>query len=188
MLALKEKGTSRLMGLVRASRPHLEVILPESCDKDMIRDGIERTAPSKVGQRAWWLIQMLASVPPSVWPQTWHKTPADLLRAAAESEWKQVLFEGWERAALTRIPADVQDALITILSEKTLPIPELGEAVQAVKGFNVIATANNRDRGVNELSSALKRRFNTVVFPLPESADEEVEIVRPSGAGIARAP
>ena len=51
---------------------------------------------------------------------------------------------------LTRIPADVQDTLITILSEKTLPIPELGEEVQAAKGFNVIATANSRDRGVNE--------------------------------------
>ncbi|MGC3966594.1 MAG: AAA family ATPase [Pirellulales bacterium] len=55
---------------------------------------------------------------------------------------------------LTRIPSEVQDALITILSEKTLPIPELSTEVQAAKGFNVIATANNRDKGVNELSSA----------------------------------
>ena len=78
---------------------------------------------------------------------------------------------------LTRIPADVQDALITILSEKTLPIAELNDEVQAVQGFNVIATANNRDRGVNELSSALKRRFNTVVLPLPATAAEEVTIV-----------
>src|SRR5688500_6691647 len=78
---------------------------------------------------------------------------------------------------LTRIPSDVQDALITILSEKSLPIAELGEEVQAVKGFNVIATANNRDRGVNELSSALRRRFNTVVLPLPSSVAEDVVIV-----------
>ncbi|MGX1776422.1 ATP-binding protein [Nocardia brasiliensis] len=78
---------------------------------------------------------------------------------------------------LTRIPSDVQDALITVLSEKTLPIPELGTEVQAAKGFNVIATANDRDRGVNELSSALRRRFNTVVLPLPADEDEEVEIV-----------
>ena len=78
---------------------------------------------------------------------------------------------------LTRIPADVQDTLITILSEKSLPVPELGEEVQAVRGFNVIATANNRDKGVNELSSALKRRFNTVVLPVPASEDEEVAIV-----------
>jgi MoxR-like ATPase len=79
---------------------------------------------------------------------------------------------------MTRIPADVQDTLITILSEKTLPIPELDQEVQAQKGFNIIATANNRDKGVNELSSALKRRFNTVVLPVPDSADEELEIVR----------
>ncbi len=79
---------------------------------------------------------------------------------------------------LTRIPSDVQDALITVLSEKTLPIPELDTEVQAVKGFNLIATANDRDRGVNELSSALRRRFNTVVLPLPASLDDEVEIVR----------
>src|ERR671916_803521 len=79
---------------------------------------------------------------------------------------------------MTRIPSDVQDALITILSEKTLPVPELDDEVQAVQGFNVIATANNRDRGVNELSSAMKRRFNTVVLPLPKTVDEEVEIVQ----------
>ncbi|HNL39610.1 MAG TPA: AAA family ATPase [Saprospiraceae bacterium] len=79
---------------------------------------------------------------------------------------------------LTRIPADVQDALITLLSEKTLPIPELNAEVQATRGFNLIATANDRDRGVNELSAALRRRFNTVVLPLPASLDEEVLIVQ----------
>lgn len=79
---------------------------------------------------------------------------------------------------LTRIGADVQDTLITILSEKSMPIPELNTEVQAVKGFNVIATANNRDKGVNELSSALKRRFNTVILPVPDSIDEEIDIVK----------
>jgi len=79
---------------------------------------------------------------------------------------------------LTRIPADVQDALITILSEKLLPIPELNREVQALQGFNVIATANDRDKGVNDLSSALRRRFNTVVLPLPATAEEEVTIVQ----------
>jgi len=88
---------------------------------------------------------------------------------------------------LTRIPSEVQDTLITILSEKTLPVPELGTEVQARKGFNVIATANNRDKGVNDLSSALMRRFNTVILPLPESADEEVEIVDRRVAQLGRA-
>lgn len=79
---------------------------------------------------------------------------------------------------LTRIPSDVQDALITILSEKILPIPELNRDVQARRGFNLIATANDRDRGINELSSALRRRFNTVVMPLPATLEEEVTIVK----------
>lgn len=88
---------------------------------------------------------------------------------------------------LTRIPADVQDTLITILSEKTLPIPELGEEVQANKGFNIIATANNRDKGVNDLSSALKRRFNTVVLPLPKTVEEEIDIVQRRVESLGRA-
>src|SRR5579883_2808724 len=88
---------------------------------------------------------------------------------------------------LTRIPSEVQDTLITILSEKTLPIPELNTEVQARKGFNLIATANNRDKGVNELSSAMMRRFNTVILPVPDSMDEEVEIVDRRVAGLGQA-
>ena len=88
---------------------------------------------------------------------------------------------------LTRMPADVQDTLITVLSEKLLPIAELGEEVQATKGFNLIATANNRDKGVNELSSALKRRFNTVILPVPSRSDQEVQIVQQRVESLGRA-
>jgi MoxR-like ATPase len=88
---------------------------------------------------------------------------------------------------LTRMPSDVQDALVTVLSEKTLPVPELASEIQAVPGFNLIATANDRDRGINDLSAALRRRFNTVVLPLPADPDEEVAIVqrRVAEMGIA---
>jgi len=97
--------------------------------------------------------------------------PSPVMRAMQEGKIARV-------EELTRIPSDVQDALITVLSEKALPIPELNSEVQAVSGFNVIATANDRDKGVNELSSALRRRFNTVVMPLPETLEAEVEIVK----------
>lgn len=106
--------------------------------------------------------------------------PSPLMRAMREGKVARV-------EEMTRIPADVQDTLITILSEKTLPIPELNTEVQAVKGFTVIATANNRDKGVNELSSALKRRFNTVILPLPATAAEEVEIVQQRVTSLGRA-
>ena len=88
---------------------------------------------------------------------------------------------------LTRIPADVQDTLLTILSEKIIPIPELDGEVQAIQGFNLIATANDRDKGVNDLSSALKRRFNTVVLPLPATIEEEIQIVQTRVAKLGKA-
>ena len=78
---------------------------------------------------------------------------------------------------LTRMGSDIQDTLITVLSEKTLPVPELDISIDATPGFNVIATANNRDKGVNDLSSALKRRFNVVVLPSPATLEEETGIV-----------
>jgi MoxR-like ATPase len=106
--------------------------------------------------------------------------PSPVMRGMADGKLVRV-------EELTRIPADVQDSFITVLSEKTLPIPELGEEVMAVQGFNVIATANDRDRGVNELSSALRRRFNTVVLPVPETIEAEVEIVRQRVGEMGRA-
>ncbi|RZF60531.1 AAA family ATPase [Sphingomonas populi] len=80
---------------------------------------------------------------------------------------------------ITRCPPEVQDALISILSEKALAVPELGaeQAVRAIPGFNVIGTANLRDRGVHEMSSALKRRLNfETVHPIADPA-HELELV-----------
>ena len=88
---------------------------------------------------------------------------------------------------LTRCPAEVQDALISILSEKSVAIPELGIQVPAVRGFNLIATANTRDRGVNDMSSALRRRFNVVVLPVPDELELEVAIVRKRVGELATA-
>ncbi len=80
---------------------------------------------------------------------------------------------------LTRSTSDVQDSLISILSEKYISIPELSDdaVVYAKPGFNIIATANSRDRGVNDLSSALKRRFNFVTIPIVTNAKQEKQIV-----------
>ncbi|HVK78872.1 MAG TPA: AAA family ATPase [Kofleriaceae bacterium] len=81
---------------------------------------------------------------------------------------------------ITRCVTDVQDALVSILSDKAIAIPELPDAnmVHARPGFNVIATANSRDQGVNELSAALKRRFNYVHIPIVSDQKTEVQIVR----------
>jgi MoxR-like ATPase len=78
---------------------------------------------------------------------------------------------------LTRCSAEVQDALISILSEQQIVIPELDETVEARRGFAVIATSNTRDRGVNDMSAALKRRFNFVTIPVIADVEQEAVIV-----------
>lgn len=81
---------------------------------------------------------------------------------------------------ITRCPAEIQDSLISVLSDKVLNIPELSEEESilfAKPGFNVIGTANTRDKGVNEMSSALKRRFNfETIFPIKD-VSLECEII-----------
>lgn len=79
---------------------------------------------------------------------------------------------------ITRTSSEAQDALISILSEKQIVVPELGEIVNAERGFSIIATANTRDRGVNEMSAALKRRFNFVTVPVVDDLEQEIAIVQ----------
>lgn len=96
--------------------------------------------------------------------------PSPVLRAMKAGKFAR--FE-----EVTRTSPEIQDALISILSEKQVALPELGEIVSAQRGFNIIATANTRDRGVNEMSSALKRRFNFVTVPVVDDLEQEIRIV-----------
>ncbi|GGM10318.1 ATP-binding protein [Dactylosporangium sucinum] len=145
-----------------------------SGDSTLLVQGTAGT-PEEAIRYGWNYARLLAEGPTRA-----ALVPGPVLRAMADGRIARI-------EELTRVPSDVQDTLITILSEKTLPVPELGEEVQARKGFNVIATANDRDRGVNELSSALRRRFNTVVLPVPAGAEEEVDIVARRVAALGKA-
>ncbi|MGW6704937.1 ATP-binding protein [Streptomyces sp. NPDC054956] len=99
--------------------------------------------------------------------------PAPMLTGMREG--RLVRFE-----EITRCPLEVQDSLLSLLSERVVAVPELegpDGMVFARQGFNVIATANTRDRGVNEMSAALKRRFNyETVFPIAD-LDTEIALV-----------
>jgi MoxR-like ATPase len=145
-----------------------------SGDSTLLVQGTSGTAEEAI-RYGWNYARLLAEGPSRA-----ALVPSPVMTAMAEGRIARV-------EELTRIPSDVQDALITILSEKTLPVPELGTEIQATRGFSVIATANDRDRGVNDLSSALRRRFNTVVLPLPDSEDEEVDIVARRVGQLGRA-
>lgn len=101
-----------------------------------------------------------------------------------EAMLKSPVFTAMENGSIARVEeisrcaSEVQDTLISLLSEKRISVPELNMEVPAKKGFSVIATANTRDKGVNDMSAALKRRFNIVILPSPETLGAEMEIVR----------
>lgn len=108
--------------------------------------------------------------------------PAPLLRGMSEG--RVVRFE-----EITRCPLEVQDSLLSPLSDRVLAIPELeGDSmVFAREGFNIIATANTRDRGVNEMSAALKRRFNfETVFPIADFKTELDLVEAEAAAALSR--
>jgi MoxR-like ATPase len=113
-----------------------------------------------------WNYAMLLATGPS--PQA--LVPSPIYRAMREGKFAR--FE-----EITRTTSEIQDALISILSEKQIAVPELHELVTAQRGFNIIATANTRDRGVNEMSAALKRRFNFVTVPVVDDLEQEIRIV-----------
>ena len=108
--------------------------------------------------------------------------PAPMLRGMAEG--RIVRFE-----EITRCPLEVQDCLLSLLSDRVITLPELDGPqglVFARQGFNVIATANTRDRGVNEMSAALKRRFNfETVFPIADF-ETELGLVEAEAAALLR--
>lgn len=88
---------------------------------------------------------------------------------------------------ITRCLPEVQDALISVLSERRMMIPELegvDGCIFAAPGFNVIATANLRDRGVSEMSAALKRRLNFETVPPIADAKKEIELVRSRAVAV----
>lgn len=95
---------------------------------------------------------------------------------------------------VTRVQPEIQDVLIGLLSDKVQHVPELSDGAAtlfAERGFNVVATANLRDRGVHEMSSALKRRFNfETVRPIADR-DLEMRLIREQtdalldGAGVS---
>lgn len=96
----------------------------------------------------------------------------------AMSEGRLMRFE-----EITRCPTEVQDNLIPVLSDRILHVPEINESshryLLSRPGFNIIATANLKDRGVNEISSALKRRFNfETMRPLDRLHDQTKLLMR----------
>ena len=71
-------------GLVRCVRQPigsaLAVTPPEECDAAMKRDGIDPKPPAGIGERAWWLDQIVSAAPLDTWSAL-DGSPADLVAA-----------------------------------------------------------------------------------------------------------
>ncbi len=105
---------------VLTGKGKLAVVLPDECDRAMQCDGIEPEPPEnvKLGLKAWWLLQMLAIVPPAFWCQQWETTPAELVQAVKGHEWEQPLLDGWVRATNRHQDADWAEALLAEWSKR----------------------------------------------------------------------
>ncbi|NJN65587.1 MAG: hypothetical protein HC884_02170 [Chloroflexaceae bacterium] len=98
----------------------LEVTLPDACDPEMVRDGIIPDVPRhiKVGQKTWWLGQMLGLVPPAHWYQQWNLAPAELLKVALKSEEAETLLDAWFRAAKRAEDTAFLEALLPVFLKR----------------------------------------------------------------------
>ena len=158
-------GKSGFLGMGR--KPQLSVELPKECDKQMARDGIEPKPRQGIGERAWWLMQIVAAVPPSSWCRVWDVSASELINAAMQSEWKAQLLEGWATAARRHHDADLATALLAVLLDPPrdceVDIKDLMDAIppqrleqlimQSMRtGHAAILLANCKHRWSHELS------------------------------------
>ncbi|GLC24910.1 DUF5691 domain-containing protein [Roseisolibacter agri] len=97
-------------GLLRRAR--LVVTLPGAPDEAAVRDGVQPAPPPGIGERAWWLSQIVAAVPPAAWTAAWGLGAERVVTLLRDDEWTQPLADGWARAALRHRDAEWADALL----------------------------------------------------------------------------
>jgi hypothetical protein len=180
-------------GLVRGTR--LDVTLPIDLDKSAQRDGVEQIAPQGIGEKQWWLQQMLSFVPLSVWQNASELLPADIIAASAKTDFADILLKGFSDAGERHSDPIWLDPLLRHGLEKTgrlnrvllaaLPAPQfLGLAVDVLRHKRVSLVAcgdliNNHNvpldlaaarllvNTVAELAGRADRAESTVLYQLP---------------------
>src|SRR5690349_979564 len=180
IVALATNRGLMLVGEPGTAKSYLSELLAAaiSGDSTLIIQGSAGTTEDNI-KYSWNYALLLAEG-----PSTRSLVAAPLYRGMEQG--KLVRFE-----EITRCPVEIQDTLLSVLSERVLPIPELDDehrTLYARVGFNVLATANTRDRGVNEMSAALKRRFNfETVHPINDVANEMALVQRETDRLLQRA-
>jgi len=131
-LAVSPGGAGLLARVTGGAAPLVEVSLPEACDAAMERDGIAAKPPQGQGERAWWLLQAVAAVPPRAWSDAARATPAEVLAAARRGEWGEVLAGGWRLAAVRHGDAGWARALLAERTRPAASIPGFPVSPQAL--------------------------------------------------------
>lgn len=137
LFAFTPATEGKLLKLKRGTKATLEVTLPEAFDKAMQRDGMTEKPSEKIGQKQWWLLQMLSCVPLDYWTRTFGAQPAEIVEAAPE-EFQKVLVRGW-LAALSRGPVvEWIEPLVSAAGSEILLEPTVLEAIPAAKRAEVL--------------------------------------------------
>ncbi len=170
IVALATNRGLMLIGEPGTAKSYLSELLAAaiSGDSTLIIQGSAGTTEDNI-KYSWNYALLLAEG-----PSTRSMVAAPLYRGMDQG--RLVRFE-----EITRCPVEIQDTLLSVLSDRVLPIPELDDehrTLYARVGFNIIATANTRDRGVNEMSAALKRRFNFETVPPISDLKHEMALVQ----------
>ncbi len=97
--ALAARMRGRANEMLSYAKGKLTIIPPTAIDKQWQHDGIAARAPQGVGERAWWLMQVMERVPPAHWEEHFAAPPAKLIAPVRPKEWEQTLIEGWSQAA-----------------------------------------------------------------------------------------
>jgi len=119
--------------------PFLHVELPPACDKAMQRDGIEAKPPwehKQLGEKAWWLSQMVGATPPGYWQDVSGLPPMDLLQLVRKSEWKKALLEGWSDAAERHHDPEWAEALLHVALVQPLGNSVMGFHAPLLEALN----------------------------------------------------
>lgn len=103
--------------------PILTVQLPEALDPALIQDGLEpkpsQSAADKVGEKAWWLLQLIGATPLDVWTTAWGLSPVAIVQCACHHAWETVLLDGWALAAQRQRNIDWIQALLGVWQAET---------------------------------------------------------------------
>ncbi|MGH2900302.1 MAG: DUF5691 domain-containing protein [Solirubrobacteraceae bacterium] len=135
---MRERANAALTWKAGRLLKSAEIIVepPASLDAAMARDGIDKKPPQGMGERAWWLTQIVATVPPSVWSAAWSAAPAAIIAAAGKGDWAHALTEGWARAAVVHGDAEWAEALLAAGVPSETPVtplvPKIGELLDVL--------------------------------------------------------